>query len=437
MTRREAAARRLVLAVLERMPAGRLELLEPDRSVHTLGPGGEPAARVEVRDPAAWPALLRGSRGLAAGYVDGLWGTSDPTAVIRVAARNAPALDAVRRRSAIARRPYQRLRGLASRGSRLQVREDIRRHYDLGDDLFALMLDETMSYSAAYFREPGAELADAAVAKLELVCSKLGLGPDDHVVEIGTGWGGFAVHAAMTRGCRVTTTTISEAQRAHATERVARAGLADRVTVLGCDYRDLRGSYSALVSLEMIEAVGHRRFGTYFRACSDLLVPDGRMLLQAITTDDRAFDLEKGARTFVNTTIFPNGCLPSQRVIAEGIARRTDLRMVHHEDMTAHYALTLRAWRENVETHAEDLRDLGYDERFQRLWRFYLSYCEAGFLEQRIAVGQTLLAKPRWAGDVPATAEIAPVGRAPVARLTDRRRGRAYRRHATTPEERR
>ncbi len=162
--------------------------------------------------------------------------------------------------------------------------------------------------------------------------------------------------------------------------------------------------FSALVSLEMIEAVGSRHFGTYFRACSDLLAPDGRMLLQAITIDDRAYEVEKASKSFIRTAIFPNGCLPSQQVIADRIARRTDLRSVHHEDLTGHYVTTLRRWRENVETHAPRLRELGYDERFQRLWRFYLSYCEAGFAERRIGVGQTLFAKPRWAGRVPAIA---------------------------------
>ena len=404
MTARQAMARRLVFGVLGRMPAGRLELSEPDGAVHTLGPGDGPAARVEIREPAAWTALLRGSRGLAAGYVDGLWDSPDPTAVVRVAARNAPAMDGMRRRLTPIREPYQRLCSLGARGTRAQARADIHRHYDLGDDLFELMLDESMMYSAAYFATPETSLPDAAIAKLELVCEKLGLGPDDHVVEIGTGWGGFAIHAATTRGCRVTTTTISAAQHAYATERVARAGLADRVTVLDADYRDLRGAYSALVSLEMIEAVGSRHFGTYFQACSELLAPDGRMLLQAITIDDRAYALERASKTFIRSSIFPNGCLPSQRVVADCIARRTDLRAVHHEDLTSHYVMTLRRWRENVETHAIRLRKLGYDVRFQRLWRFYLSYCEAGFAERRIGVGQTLFAKPRWDGPVPGTA---------------------------------
>jgi cyclopropane-fatty-acyl-phospholipid synthase len=271
------------------------------------------------------------------------------------------------------------------------------------------MLDETMMYSAAYFDAPEISLHDASLAKLELVCDKLDLHADDHVIEIGAGWGGFAIHAATTRGCRVTTTTISAEQHAHATERVAREGLSDRVTVLESDYRDLSGEYTALVSLEMIEAVGWKHFGTFFAKCNDLLAPDGRMLLQAITVDDRAYAVEKASKSFIRTAIFPNGCLPSQQVIANRLARHTDLRMLHHEDLTDHYVMTLQRWRENFKSHAERLHEQGYDERFQRLWRLYLSYSEAGFAERRIAVGQTLLGKPRWTGRVPAIRAAGPM----------------------------
>ena len=403
MTLRQTFARRIVLGLLRRMTAGRLELIEPDGRVHLLGPGGGPAAQVHIRDPVAWTALLGGSRGLASSYVAGLWESPDPTGVVRVAARNAPALDAMRRRTTLVREPYQRLRGLGASATRRRSREDIRRHYDLGNDLFALMLDDTMMYSAAYFETAETSLHDASIAKLELVCDKLDLRADDHVIEIGAGWGAFAIHAAATRGCRVTTTTISAEQHAYATERVARMGLRDRVTVLGSDYRDLTGEYTALVSLEMIEAVGWRHFGTFFTKCSDLLAPEGRMLLQAITIDDRAYPVEKASKSFIRTAIFPNGCLPSQQVIANQLARHTDLRMLYHEDLTDHYVTTLQRWRDNLETNADRLTDLGYDERFQRLWHLYLSYSQAGFTERRIAVGQTLLGKPHWTGRVPAT----------------------------------
>jgi cyclopropane-fatty-acyl-phospholipid synthase len=289
-----------------------------------------------------------------------------------------------------------------------------------------------MMYSAAYFETPETSLHDASIAKLDLVCDKLDLRAEDHVIEIGSGWGGFAIHAATTRGCRVTTTTISAEQHAHATERVARAGLGHRVTVLGSDYRDLSGQYTALVSLEMIEAVGWKHFGTFFAKCSDLLAPEGRMLLQAITIDDRAYTVEKASKSFIRTAIFPNGCLPSQHVIADRLARHTDLRMLQHEDLTDHYMTTLQRWRKNIETHADRLTDLGYDERFQRLWRLYLSYAEAGFAERRIAAGQTLLGKPHWTGRMPATfvAYPPPARHGPTVRWTPRSGGDVLERSA-------
>jgi cyclopropane-fatty-acyl-phospholipid synthase len=261
------------------------------------------------------------------------------------------------------------------------------------------------------FEEPGMTLEEASLAKLERVCQKLELGPTDRLLEIGTGWGGLAVYAAATRGCHVTTTTISREQREYALERVAQAGLSDRVEILLQDYRDLRGSYDKLVSIEMIEAVGWQHFGTFFAQCSRLLAPDGAMLLQAITIDDRAYDVEKASKSFINTHIFPNGCLPSTEVIARSVARRTDMQMVHLDDLTPHYVETLRRWRERFVAHTAELEALGYDERFRRLWTLYLAYCEAGFAERRIAEVQIVLAKPlRRSGIVPAaTRASAPV----------------------------
>jgi cyclopropane-fatty-acyl-phospholipid synthase len=399
-------ARRIAQELLSRMTAGRLEVHEGARRM-AFGPGGGPSAIVNVRDPQAWNAVLHGSRGLADGYADGLWDTPDLVAVIRVAARNVRGLDAARERWAMVRRPYQRLRGWRGSNTRESSREDIGAHYDLGNDLFAAMLDPTMMYSSGYFPEPGASLETASLAKLELVCAKLDLGPRDHVLEIGTGWGGFAIHAAGTRGCRVTTTTISREQHELATERVRAAGLQGLVTILRKDYRDLTGRYDKLVSLEMIEAVGWRDFGTFFRTCSERLAEDGAMVLQAITMDDRAYEVEKASNSFIRHYIFPNGSLPSMEVIARCVARDTDMRAAHFEDMTGHYPPTLAHWRANFEATLPDLRRThGYDERFARLWRMYLAYCEAGFLERRIGVGQTLLAKPGWRGPVPQIAEL-------------------------------
>jgi cyclopropane-fatty-acyl-phospholipid synthase len=403
----ERIARTAVLALLRQLRVGRLTVVEGDVR-HELGPGGEPSAVVEIRSPRAWPVLLRGSRGLAESYMDGLWESPDLPAVIRVAARNIGFLDVVRRRLTPVREPFQRARAAFVRNTPTRSRRDIAAHYDLGNDLFELMLDPTLMYSSALFASADQPLEEAQRAKLELICAKLDLGPSDHLLEIGTGWGGLAIHAAVTRGCRVTTTTLSREQRDLAVERIAAAGVADRVTVVMEDYRDLRGRYDKLVSIEMIEAVGWKDFPTFFHSCSQLLQDDGLMLLQAIVVDDRAYEVEKASKTFIRTYVFPNGCLPSQGVIARNVARETDLATIHLEDLTPHYVQTLRHWRASFEASKARLAELGYDERFRRLWRLYLSYCEAGFAERRIALTQTVLAKPQWRGTIRDTALDAP-----------------------------
>jgi cyclopropane-fatty-acyl-phospholipid synthase len=398
LTAAESAARSVVLGLVRRLRAGQLTIVEGARRL-VFGEGS-PQAMVCVRFPRAWPLLLHGSRGLAEGYINRLWDSPDLTALIRVAARNVSGLDVWRRRVAPLRVPWHFARGLRGRNTRAGSRDDIAAHYDLGNDLFSLMLDETMMYSCAYFPQREMTLGKASLAKLELICNKLGLSSRDHLVEIGTGWGGLAVHAASTRGCRVTTTTISREQYEYARSRVAAAGLGDRVTVVCEDYRDLRGHYDKLVSVEMIEAVGWRDFGTYFDRCSRLLRGDGNMLLQAIVIDDRAYEVEKTSPSFIRNYIFPNGCLPSLEVIGRCLASHTDLQTTGLEDLTSHYVQTLRRWRGNFEAASAQLAELGYDERFQRLWKLYLSYCEGGFAERRIGVVQMEMAKPGWRGSV-------------------------------------
>jgi cyclopropane-fatty-acyl-phospholipid synthase len=386
-------SRRIVALLLGRIRTGSLVVVEGERR-RSFGTGA-PAATMVVRSSRVWPMLLRGSRGLAESYARGYWDSPDLVALVRLAARNAPALDRLRTRLAPLRAPALRLRALARRSTRRRRRRDIAAHYDLGNDLFSHMLDRTMSYSCGVFEEPGMSLEDAQLTKLERVCEKLDLGPDDHVLEIGTGWGGFAVHAAATRGCRVTTTTLSREQYEYAHEQVRRAGVSDRVTILLDDYRDLSGRYDKLVSIEMIEAVGWQHFGTFLAKCSDLLEPHGAMLLQAITIDDRAYEAEKASRSFINTYIFPGGCLPSLEVIARNVARRTDMQAIDLEDLTPHYVETLRRWHRNFSAATEELAREGYDERFRRLWTLYLAYCEAGFAERRICDIQLVLSKPR------------------------------------------
>ncbi len=373
---------------------------------------GTPAAAIQVRHPGFWPMLLRGSRGLAESYARGWWDSPDLVAVIRLAARNAVLIDRVRAVTAPLWTPHQYARALRNRSTRQRSRQDIAAHYDLGNQLFERMLDPTMMYSCALFERPGLTLEEASVAKLERVCDRLQLGPEDHVLEIGTGWGGFAVHAAATRGCRVTTTTISREQHDYAVDKVRRARLADRVTVLMRDYRDLHGTYDKLVSIEMIEAVGWQQIGRFFRRCSDLLTAHGAMLLQAITIDDRAYQVEKASKSFIKEYIFPGGCLPSMEVIMRHVARRTDLQAVGLEDLTPSYVETLRRWRHNFTAHSAELERLGYDARFQRIWTLYLAYCEGGFAERRICDVQLLLAKPQWAAKAGAGAGAAAVAAA-------------------------
>jgi cyclopropane-fatty-acyl-phospholipid synthase len=390
----DALWRRLAALFLRRIRHGTLAVVERGRR-RELG-SGPPTAYVHVCSPRAWRALLRGSRGLAESYAAGWWTSPDPVAVVRLAARNAPRLDRLRRRLAPVRMPALHLRARILRNSRRRSRRQIMAHYDLGNALFARMLDATMSYSCAWFARPGMTLEGAQLAKLERVCEMLELGPEDRLLEIGTGWGGLAVYAASTRGCRVTTTTLSREQYEYARAQVEEAGLADRITVLCEDYRDLEGTYDKLVSIEMIEAVGWQHLGTFFAKCARLLTPGGAMLLQAITIDDRAYAVEKASRSFANTHVFPGGCLPSLEVIARHLARRTDMQTVDLEDLTEHYVETLRRWHERFAAHAPELELLGYDERFRRLWSFYLAYCEAGFAERRICVSQILLARPQW-----------------------------------------
>lgn len=290
--------------------------------------------------------------------------------------------------------PIKRIALARALSTREGARRNIAHHYDLGNDFFSLFLDPTMMYSCGIFESPSATLEQASIAKVDRLCRKLALTPDDHLLEIGTGWGYFAIHAASKYGCRVTTTTISREQASCARARITAAGLEDRITVLEQDYRDLTGTYDKLVSVEMIEAVGHRFLDTYFTACSGLLKPEGMMALQAITIGDRDYDAALREADFIQTHIFPGSFIPSLGAIQGSVQRNTDLRVTHIEDIGPHYVPTLRAWRQAFMSKLDQVRAMGFDETFIRMWEFYFCYCEGAFAERYISDAQIILAKP-------------------------------------------
>jgi cyclopropane-fatty-acyl-phospholipid synthase len=396
----QRAERRLVHRVFGGIRTGTIELVELwSGETFRFGSAG-PRVGIEIRTPRFYSELARRqSVGMGESYAEGLWETDDIAGLCRLAAREIRRGDRLRRRIAPLGRPLAWARNLPLLNTRGGARRNIAAHYDLGNELFELFLDrEFMMYSSAVFSDEEMTLEQAQEERLERVCRRLDLVGDDHLLEIGTGWGGMAVHAASRYGCRVTTTTISREQREYAEAWVRAAGLEDRVEVLGADYRDLEGRFDKLVSLEMIEAVGWEYFGEYFRRCSELLEPHGLFFLQAIVTEDGAYESEKRSRSFANELIFPGGCLPSLEVIQRHIARDTDMRTTWLDDISSSYVLTLRHWRQRFVAAADQLEAAGYDERFRRLWKLWLALSEGGFREARIADVQLVAAKPGWAG---------------------------------------
>lgn len=392
-------ARRLILKILGQLEEGCLRLHEGDQCLEF----GEPAERADlvadlyVQDPQAYADVAYGgSVGSGEAYMSGYWTTPNLTQVTRLFVRNMATLQKMDRSQSILSRLLLKMFRRLNRNSKEGARRNIAAHYDLGNDFFRLFLDPSMMYSSAIYPHPRASLAEAAEYKLQRICEKLQLTPSDHLLEIGTGWAGLAIYAARHYGCRVTTTTISREQYDYALAQVEKAGLQDQITLLFDDYRDLTGRYSKLVSVEMIEAVGHEHFGQYFRQCSKLLANDGLMLLQAITMSDQRYEVSRRNVDFIQRYIFPGGSLPSMALIGELTKQETDLNMLHMEDIGQHYARTLSDWREAFESQVEKVRAMKFDERFIRMWRYYLCYCEGGFLERSIGTAQVLLAKPGY-----------------------------------------
>ncbi|TVQ63755.1 MAG: class I SAM-dependent methyltransferase [Phycisphaerales bacterium] len=411
----ERLGRTLALRALGMVRHGSLTLIEADATHRSPrapeGAGGAvgvsaPHATVRVLDARFYSAAaFGGSTGLAEAYMDGLWETDDLPGLIETLTVNYTALTRLDGVGARLKGALDALRALAMRNTFAGSRRNIRAHYDLGDEFFALFLDDSMLYSCAVFENGAETLPEAQREKIDRACRKLELRPEHHLLEIGSGWGAMAVHAAGEYGCRVTTTTISDRQHDAAVRRVREAGLGDRVTVLKEDYRNLTGTFDRVVSIEMIEAIGAAQIPVFFEKCSTLLKPDGALLVQAIVIRDQFFARAARRIDFLKKYIFPGSCLPSVEAMTRAAAGRTDLRVWHTEDIGPHYVRTLALWREAFHARLDEVRDMGYDERFIRMWDYYFAYCEGAFRARHVGDVQMLWTKP--------LCRVAPVGAPP------------------------
>lgn len=407
----QKVGRRLLQRAIGRLRFGSVTVVDGEGVISSEAPDpvvSAPECIVRVHDPRVYSAVaLGGGVALSEAYMDGLWETDDLPGLVETMTVNLSAAKSLEGTGARALQMLERARYRLSRNTRRGSRRNIHAHYDLGNPFFALFLDPSMTYSSGIFENGAETLEEAQIEKLDRVCRKLDLRPGDRVLEIGTGWGSFALHAAARYGCRVTTTTISSEQATLARQRVRDAGLSDRVSILEQDYRDLRGRFDKLVSIEMVEAVGAERVPEFFGCCSRLLEPTGAMLLQAIVIRDQFFSAAARRVDFLKKYIFPGSCLLSVGSMADAIGRRTDLRQWHCEDFGPHYARTLSVWRERFLGRIDEVRALGYDRRFERMWEYYLSYCEGVFRARHAGVVQLLLTKPlcRLA---PASPSVAP-----------------------------
>lgn len=393
----DALARNIVMDRLRRITSGHLVVEYADRKM-VFGhdsPNFPVTAAVRIHDNRFFSdILLGGGLGSAEAYMSGFWTTPNLTDVVRVMVRNMDVLENLRSGIPVLLEPLRRAAHWLNRNTRRGSRRNIVAHYDLGNEFFQLFLDPTMTYSAGIFDTPDTTLEQASTAKLDRLCRKLALTPEDHLLEIGTGWGSMAMHAAKHYGCRVTTTTISDAQFAWVDHRIREAGLSDQITLLKKDYRDLTGAFDKVVSIEMIEAVGDKFYNTYFNTISRLLKPHGMAAIQAIVISDQHYHRARKNVDFIKRFIFPGSCIPSINAIINSVTAATDMRLFHMEDITIHYARTLAMWREAFFRNIDAVRQLGYSDPFIRMWDFYLCYCEGGFLERHIGDVQFIFTKP-------------------------------------------
>lgn len=389
-------ARNILFRKLKDLARGRI-VIDEGNQLHSFGDSNPTAltAHVIVTDPAFYPTVVfNGSIGGAESYMQEHWHTPDLLALVRIMVLNLPVLQGLDRGKVFLARLMNRVLHLRNRNTVEGSRKNISAHYDLSNEFFASFLDPSMMYSAAIFRDTTQSLHEASLNKLTHICERLQLKPEDHLIEIGTGWGAMAIHAAKHYGCKVTTTTISREQYEFACARVKAEGLEDRIELLLKDYRELEGQYDKLVSIEMIEAVGHEYFSSYFSKCSSLLKPHGLMLIQAITISDQRYEAAKNHVDFIQRYIFPGGCLPSNEAIATHVRRDTDMQIVGLEDITRDYAITLERWRKRFLEKAAEIETMGFNRSFIRMWDYYLAYCQGGFMERVIHTAQILMAKP-------------------------------------------
>lgn len=396
-------AKKLLHRQLEKLHTGTLVLIE-EGTRHEFGENPSKAhdklstdlyAEMHIHDPSCYADILSGgSIGAAEAFITGDWSSPDLTQVMRVLVRNMDILDQMEGGIASLSKPILKWVHMLNENSEKGSRRNIAAHYDLGNEFFQLFLDPTMMYSAGIFPSESATMQEASEYKLKCICEKLKLSPEDQVVEIGTGWGGFAIYAAQHYGCHVTTTTISEQQYTMAKQRVDAAGLSDKITLLKQDYRMLEGQFDKLVSIEMIEAVGWQYYEIFFKTCSSLLKDDGVMLIQAITIEDQRYEAAKRDVDFIKQFIFPGSCIPSINALSTASMKASDMRLTQLSDFAQDYAHTLNSWAIKLGENLEEIYQLGYSEDFIRMWRFYLSYCEGGFAERAIGVSHLVFAKP-------------------------------------------
>ncbi|MBA3988486.1 SAM-dependent methyltransferase [Aliidiomarina maris] len=392
----EKVSRDIALRALTQLQHGYLVLTEDGVVVGEFGNKQDPLkARIDVHHTRMYRRFIfNGDIGAGESYIDRDWSSPDLTSVIRLFAQNLDAMDAISQRYGWLTWPFQKLAFLARRNSKSKAKQNILSHYDLGNELYTRFLDPLMQYSSAVYPNPAASLDQAQQHKLQRLCDMLDIQPGDHVVEIGTGWGGLAVYIAQHYDCHVTTTTISDAQLAYAQSKVESLGLSDKVTLLNQDYRDLTGQFDKLVSVEMIEAVGKEYLPSFFKQCSRLLKPQGRMVLQAITIADQRMQRYNRDVDFIQQHVFPGGYLPSNELLHTLTRKHTDMVIRQVDDIGLHYARTLEDWRVAFNAKHSELQTLGYDERFSRFWNYYLSYCEGGFIERRVSAVQLMATKP-------------------------------------------